>query len=215
MGNSNTLRLKGVLDRVMAITQAAKKEAVKPYTAMTDEEIVAAVQKGEHAAFSHIINRYQGKIYSYIFRLTNHADDANDITQEVFLKAYRHLHTVDTDRKFSSWIYRIAHNESVNWLKKRTRTKVESLDAHMEQGIQIPSTTDIAGQYVREEEQIEVRSAISLLPDKYRKVLELRYLNEFSYQEISKTLGKPINTVGTLINRAKKLMLEKIDKPEV
>lgn len=210
MGNSNALRLKGVFDRVMAISQAAKKQAVKPYAEMKDEEIVSAVQNGEHAAFSHIINRYQGKIYSYIFRLTNHPEDANDITQEVFLKAYRHLHTVDTERKFSSWIYRIAHNESVNWLKKRTRTKVESLDAHMEQGIQIASSVDVANQYVQQEEQIEVRAAINKLPEKYRKVLELRYLHEYSYQEISKTLGKPINTVGTLINRAKKLMYEKI-----
>lgn len=212
MGNSsNSLRLKGVLDRVIAIRQARTKEAVRPYTAMTDEEIVSAVQKGEHAAFSHIIQRYQGKIYSYIFRLTNHPEDANDITQEVFLKAYRNLHTVDTERKFSSWIYRIAHNESVNWLKKKTRTKVESLDAHMDQGIQIPSSIDVAHQYVQQEEQKEVRLAISALPEKYRRVLELRYLHEYSYQEISKALGKPINTVGTLINRAKKLMLEQID----
>lgn len=208
--SASSLGLKGVFDRVMSISRARAKANVRPYAEMKDEEIVAAVQRGEHAAFSHIISRYQGKIYSYIFRLTNHAEEANDITQEVFLKAYRHLHTVDTDRKFSSWIYRIAHNESVNWLKKRTRTKVESLDAQMEMGIQIASNVDVANQYAKEEEQKEVRAAINTLPEKYRRVLELRYLQEYSYQEISKALGKPINTVGTLINRAKKLMFDSI-----
>lgn len=198
-----TMAVRGVFDRVL---QAASKEQARPYTSLTDEELVSAVQNGEQEAFSHIISRYQGKIYAYIQRLINHGDDATDITQDVFMKAYRHLNTVDTSRKFSSWLYRIAHNESVNWLKKKTRAKVESLDAHMENGGQFASKVDLAETYAREEEQKSVREAIDALPAKYREVMDRRYLKQQSYQEISEALGKPINTVGTLINRAKKQM---------
>ncbi len=134
-----------------------------------------------------------------------------DITQDVFLKAYKHLHTVDTSRKFSSWLYRIAHNESVNWLKKKSRAKVESLEAHVEAGYQLADRADVAETYAREEEQAMVRRAIDRLPEKYRDVMERRYLKQQSYQEISEALGKPINTIGTLINRAKKQVLQYLE----
>lgn len=198
-----TMAVKGVFDRVLRSHAAATTE-VRPYTAWSDEELVSAVQNGEQEAFSHIINRYQGKIYAYIYRLINHTEEAVDITQDVFLKAYKHMNTVDTSRKFSSWLYRIAHNESVNWLKKKSRAKIESLEAHVEAGYQLADKTDVAETYAREEEQGMVREAINRLPAKYRDVMERRYLKQQSYQEISEALGKPINTIGTLINRAKK-----------
>lgn len=203
-----TLAVKGVFDRVL---KAREMEDVRPYTSMKDEELVAAVQRGEQEAFAHIIQRFQGKIFAYIRRLINHEEEATDITQEVFMKAYRHMHTVDTDRKFSSWLYRIAHNESVNWLKKKTRAKVESLEAHMEAGHQVASKEDVAENFVREQDQKRMRKAIAALPAKYREVMDRRYLQQQSYSEISEAMGKPVNTVGTLINRAKKqlqLLLE-------
>lgn len=200
-----TMAVKGVFDRVLQSVAESAKE-VRPYTAWSDEELVTAVQGGDQDAFGHIINRYQGKIFAYIMRLMNHADDATDITQDVFMKAYKHMHTVDTSRKFSSWLYRIAHNESVNWLKKKTRAKVESLDAHLEAGHQVAAKVDVAEDFARAEEQKNIRAAIDQLPEKYRDVMERRYLKQQSYHEISNALGKPVNTVGTLINRAKKQM---------
>ncbi len=199
--------MKGVLDRVWA-AKLKEAEDVRPYTVWTDEERVSAAQRGEEEAFGQIISRYQGKIYSYVYRLTNHGEEATDITQDVFVKAYKHLQTVDTERKFSSWLYRIAHNESVNWLKKKSRARIESLEAHVEQGHQVASKSDVAAQYMQEEEQRYVREAIDQLPARYRQVMELRYIHQHSYQEISVALDKPLNTVGTLINRAKRLMQE-------
>lgn len=200
------MAVKGVFDRVW--TSKKESDAARPYASLTDEELVALVQDKEQEAFAQIISRYQGKIFSYIYRLTNHREEALDITQDVFMKAYKYMHTVDTERKFSSWLYRIAHNESVNWLKKKTRVRIESLEAHVEQGHQVSDSTDIAAQYAQEEEQRKVRAAIDQLPDKYRQVMELRYVKQQSYQEISKTLDKPLNTVGTLINRAKRMLGE-------
>lgn len=178
--------------------------AVKAYKDMTDEELISAVQKGEDDAFEHVVQRYQGKLFAYIMRLTNHRDHAHDITQDVFLKTYKNIHRFDTERKFSSWIYRIAHNESVNWLKKKTRAKVESLESHMENGFQAPASVNIESELISKQDQEAVQFAIDNLPDKYKEVMELRYLQHQSYEEIADRLDKPINTVGTLINRAKK-----------
>lgn len=203
------LRLTSILDRVQLLTKESTD--VKPYVEMTDEELVSAVQSGEAEAYKHIIDRYQGKIYAYIMRLTNHREEATDIAQDVFMKAYKHIHKFDTERKFSSWVYRIAHNESVNWLKKKTRAKIESLEVHEEIGKQHPDTIDIHDELVRKEDRAMMRNAIDTLPQKYREVMEMRYLQQYSYEEIGEVLDKPVNTVGTLINRAKKKLAEAIE----
>lgn len=206
------LPVSNILDK--ALTASKEAEKVKPYVEMTDEELVKAIQKGDKQAYSHVVNRYQGKIYAYVMRLTNHRDEAYDITQDVFLKAYKHLHRFDTDRKFSSWIYRIAHNESVNWLKKKTRVKMESLESHVENGYQLEGKTDIHAEMIRKQEQHVVRKAIASLPEKYRKVMVMRYAEQLSYQEIAKKLDKPINTIGTLINRAKKRLASEMKEAQ-
>jgi RNA polymerase sigma-70 factor (ECF subfamily) len=198
------LPVSSVLDKALSLQRGKSETKVKPYVEQTDEELIKAVQQGDEQAFSHVVQRYQGKLFAYIMRLMNHRDEAHDITQDVFLKAYKNIHRFDTDRKFSSWIYRIAHNESVNWLKKKTRAKVESLESHVENGFQLAGSTDVHEQLVSKEAQKLVREAIQTLPNKYQEVMEMRYLDQLSYDEISKKLDKPVNTVGTLINRAKK-----------
>lgn len=211
--NIRALALPSILDQVAITHRSKAAEKVIPYREQTDEQLIALVQKGEQEAFAIILERYQGKIYSYIMRLMNHRDEAHDITQDVFMKAYKHLHRFDTDRKFSSWIYRIAHNESVNWLKKKTRVKMESIEVAMEHGKELASSEDIHLQLEKKQDQEIVREAIAGLPKKYREVMSLRYLREYSYQEISKKLKKPINTIGTLINRAKKRLLKDLPSP--
>jgi len=202
MSKTKTAILPNIFEKALSIHKS--KTAVRAYIDMTDEELVKEVQKGDDQAFEHIVQRYQGKLFAYIMRLMNHRDEAHDITQDVFLKAYKYIQRFDTERKFSSWVYRIAHNETVNWLKKKTRAKVESLDSHVENGFQLADATNTEKAYIREEEGSVVREAIESLPEKYKEVMELRYLKQQSYEEISKKLDKPINTVGTLINRAKK-----------
>ena len=203
--------LTNVFDRVLVQHRSATKEQVKPYVDRSDEELIAAVQNGESDAFAFVVDRYQGKIFAYIMRLINHREEAQEITQDVFLKSYKYLHRFDCERKFSSWIYRIAHNESVNWLKKKTRAKIESLDAHMEIGQEADAKVDIHDDLARKQERQIIRQAIDSLPEKYREVMEMRYISEYSYQEISKYLKKPVNTVGTLINRAKKKLLTELE----
>lgn len=204
MPKIKVLAVTGVFDKVLALYRSKVKEDARAYTELSDEELVKLVQKGEDDAYSHVVERYQRKIYAYIMRLTNHRDEAHDIAQDVFLKAYKNLHRFDTDRKFSSWVYRIAHNESVNWLKKNTRVKMESIEVREENGRQVVSATDVEEEYMQKEESETVKSSINQLPARYREVMKMRYLKQLSYEEISGELKKPINTVGTLISRAKK-----------
>lgn len=194
----------GVFDKALALYRSRVKEDARAYTELSDEELVKLVQEGEDDAYSHVVERYQRKIYAYIMRLTNHRDEAHDIAQDVFLKAYKNLHRFDTDRKFSSWVYRIAHNESVNWLKKHTRVKIESIEVREENGRQVVSSANVEQEYIQKEDSEKIKYSIRKLPARYREVMEMRYLKQLSYEEISSELEKPINTVGTLISRAKK-----------
>lgn len=195
----------GVLDRALVISRLKKKEEVRTYADLKDEALISLVQKGEIDAYSQVLSRYQGKIFSYVMRLINNREEADDITQQVFFKAYKGIHGFDTQRKFSSWLYRIAHNESVNWLKKKTKIKMESLEQQVENtGLQIAEKRDVHAELVKKEEQELIRQAIADLPEKYQEVMEMRYLDQLSYEEISEKIDRPVNTVGTLINRAKK-----------
>ncbi len=204
MSKTKTAILPNIFEKALSLHKIKTATITRTYVEMSDEELVSEVQKGDEKAFEHIVQRYQGKLFAYIMRLMNHRDEAHDITQDVFLKAYKHIQRFDTERKFSSWVYRIAHNETVNWLKKKTRAKVESLDSHVENGFQLADNLNTEKAYIKEEDGGVVREAINSLPAKYKEVMELRYLKQQSYEEISEKLDKPINTVGTLINRAKK-----------
>ncbi|PJA86681.1 MAG: RNA polymerase sigma factor SigW, partial [Candidatus Moranbacteria bacterium CG_4_9_14_3_um_filter_42_9] len=150
-------------------------------------------------------------------RLVGNKEEAEDILQNVFVKAYRNIKTFDIERKFSSWIYRIAHNEAINFLKKKNKrifvswedivTSKDKLETKSEER----SPIDI---WIREESRLQIQEALGHLPEKYQKVLLLRYFSEKSYEEIGHLIGSPVNTVGTIINRAKKKLMVVINLME-
>ncbi|OGI17304.1 MAG: hypothetical protein A2Z52_02855 [Candidatus Moranbacteria bacterium RBG_19FT_COMBO_42_6] len=182
-----------------------------------DNKLVSLVKSGHPEIYDEIVTRYEKKLFSYIYRLVGNREEAEDILQNVFVKAYRNIKSFDIERKFSSWIYRIAHNEAINFLKKRNKKKfiswediVASKDK-METKSDERSPIDI---WIRKESAIEVKQALEKIPEKYRQVLMLRYFSEKSYEEIGKMIGSPVNTVGTLINRAKKKLMSVINLME-
>jgi RNA polymerase sigma-70 factor (ECF subfamily) len=188
---------------------------------LTDNELVRLIREHDQERFSEIIDRYQTKLFVYLFRLVGDRDEAQDLLQDVFLKSYRNLASYDTNRKFSSWIYRIAHNEAVNYIKRRSLKRFipwESVTATKDQ-LDLSSAEEGAEDaWIRKEMNQAVAAAIDRLPMKYRQVLTLRYWSDKSYEEISEILGRPINTVGTLINRAKRKLateMESFDKDKV
>lgn len=158
--------------------------------------------------FSYLINRYQDKLARYIRRLGNaNHEDAEDILQDIFLKVYLNLNDFNQDLKFSSWIYRIAHNQVISHFRKRqARPEAHSLPIDGE-GLQLLAD-DIALEHQSDLslEREAINIALSKLDAKYREILILKFFEDKSYQEISDILKKPQGTVASLLNRAKKAL---------
>jgi len=156
--------------------------------------------------FADIIKHYQSPIRRYVARLgCRDTNDADDLLQDIFLKVYINLNEYDADLKFSSWLYRIAHNETVSFFrKKKVRPNILNSEELQQLIKNIAGDTDVAESLYKEEEVHMVREALAKLDFSYREVLALRFLEEKSYTEISDILQIPTGTVGTLINRGKK-----------
>jgi len=191
---------------------------VKIFTNLTDEEIVTSTLK-DPDVFLHIMQRYEGKLLTYIKRLTYcETEEAEDILQETFIKTYQNLNNFSAPLKFSSWIYRIAHNESVSYLRKKHRRPqiIKSASSDEFQLIEhLANDTDIHQEIQDLLRDEKLRGLIERLDKKYRDVLILRYFEEKDYQEISDILRLSIGTVSTMIHRAKKQLREVLEKEKI
>lgn len=167
--------------------------------------------------YKYIVERYEQKLLAYIKRMLYINDqDAEDILQEVLIKAYRNLNSYNPKYKFSNWIYRITHNEAVNFLRKNKNLRKNiPNDPNSDIFETLSSDIDIEKENMDDSQKKEVLSAISKLDKKYKDVLILKYLEEKDYNEISEILHIPSGTVGSLISRGKiklKNLLEKYGK---
>ncbi len=167
---------------------------------LTDEEIVKLTRTKNKEAYAGIIRRYQEKLMRYAKYLVNDDDKASDVVQNAFIKAYINLNGFDIKRKFSSWIYRIVHNEAINLINKHKKEKP------LFENIDFDSGVNIEKEYTQNEVRKMVRNCLEETPLLYREPLSLYFLEEKSYSEISDILRIPIGTVGTRINRAKLIM---------
>jgi RNA polymerase sigma-70 factor, ECF subfamily len=172
-----------------------------------DEEVVKLLQAGQPEEYREIVERYETKLLRYATYLVRDEDEAADVVQNSFVKAYMNLRGFDTKKKFSSWIYRIVHNEAINAIKKKH--KEISLDDN-------DWIKNIADGKESAEEEISraqtmtvLRQHLQDMPVTYSEPLELFYIEEKSYEEISDILHLPMGTVGTRISRGK-MALKKI-----
>ncbi|MEI7512091.1 MAG: sigma-70 family RNA polymerase sigma factor [Candidatus Uhrbacteria bacterium] len=186
-----------------------------PQTERTDEEIVAA-SLVRREAFGLLVNRYQDRLTRYIRRLgVSRSEDIEDVLQDVFLKAYRNLNDFDQGLRFSSWIYRIAHNTAMSFFRaKRVRPEGMLVDDGEEALAHVKSDLNIEIEAERNCDAEQLRAALGILDAKYRDILVLRYFEQRDYGEISDILQIPEGTVATLIHRAKK-RLHDVLKPIV
>lgn len=169
----------------------------------SDIELISLSLKDKEV-FSQIIERYQNKLYRYVRRISSFSDDhISDILQNTFIKAYTNLNSFDTSFQFSSWLYRIAHNETISFLRKNKKHIEATLfpDDSLEEFI---SDVDIEGQHGKIEDSEVLWKAIRSLNQKYQDVIMLKYFEHKSYDEISDIIQKPPGTVATWISRAKK-----------
>lgn len=165
-----------------------------------DHECVREVLAGNKEAYGLLIHKYENKIYTLLLRMIRDAQEAQDLTQECFIKAYHYLHSYDPERKFSSWLYRIASNLCLTALQARQKKQQHPGELEEDWLVDEDSPESIL---LKKEHVSEIREVIDALPDHYRMVLLLRYLEDMSYQEISDVLQIPMSTVQVRIHRAK------------
>ena len=167
---------------------------------LTDEEIVEKVRSNDSALYAAIIERYKSRLLRYAINLIHDEDGASHVVQDAFIKAYINLNGFNIKKKFSSWIYRIVHNEAMNALKKYQK-EVPILD-----DFDIESEEDTLKEFEQKETVAYVEKCLSSIPLIYSEPLSLYYLDEKSYEEISDILKIPMGTAAIRISRAKKLM---------
>ncbi len=177
----------------------------------TDEEIAVLVQRGNVQAFGILVDRYEGKMRRYAKKFISDREDAKDLAQEVFMKAYTNIQSFDVERRFSPWIYRIAHNEFVNALKKKLSEKIFPFDLDL--FFPHPAAQETAdGESYRLETKRMMDECLNKLSPKYREPLVLYYYEEMGYKEIADILQIPISTVGVRIQRGKGMLKSFIEE---
>jgi len=169
-----------------------------------DEELVPLILQNQDL-FLYIVRRYEEKLARYIMRISGLGkEDVEDLLQEVFIKVYQNLNDFDTSLKFSSWIYRIAHNETIsNYRKLKSRPVGVSYNDDPALANQLASKINFVKEIEKEYDAKIIRSVLEKMDKKYKEVLVLKFLEEKDYNEISDILQKPIGTVGAMINRGK------------
>ncbi len=167
---------------------------------LTDEDIVAKITGGDIDAYGELMSRYEQKLLRYVIYLTREQIPADDVVQDTFIKAYQNLRGFNPKYKFSSWIYRIAHNEAMNAIKK---------ERHINRNIDIDEIgetsheSDIINEIDKKILNTNLMVCLDGLDNKYREILMLQYFENMKYYEISDILKIPIATVGVRSARAK------------
>jgi len=187
-------------------------------SSLEDDALVSEALAGREDSYSKLVDKYQKSLYFHIRKMIKEVELVDDLVQEVFMKAFHNLNSYSNEYAFSTWIYRIATNHTIDYLRKK---KLQTLsidqpyktkDGDME--MQLPDesfSTDMP--VMKKERKAVVQEAIDDLPEKYRLVIEMRHMEEKTYQEIADILDLPLGTVKAHIFRARELLYKAlIDK---
>ena len=181
--------------------------------AQKDLIFVERAIKGDQSAYAFLMERYRESIYFTMLKMVNNSDDADDLTIEAFGKAFKKLDQYEPTYAFSTWLYKIASNNCIDFIRKK-KMKTLSLDATLEGEENSRKYEPVADTLTPEEEAIKSQKIIVMhkvvdqLKPRYKSLIELRYFKEYSYQEIAKELNLPLGTVKAQLFRAKELLYE-------
>lgn len=184
--------------------------------ALEDFRLIDMAVDGDEQAYAKLLTRYKRPVYHMILKMVRNVDDSEDLTIESFAKAFKSLHRFKKDFTFSTWLFRIATNNTIDFIRKKrintlsisntyTDDDGQSVSIDVEDGSLNPQEVAIKGQ---KEELIQV--FVNMLPAKYQKLVRLRYFNELSYEEIAVELEAPLGTVKAQLHRARELMYDLI-----
>ncbi|MCH7399046.1 RNA polymerase sigma factor [Belliella marina] len=183
--------------------------------ALEDFDLIdQAVDQKDQQAYATLMKRYKKAVYFMILKMIRDADDAEDLTMEAFAKAFKNLHKFKKDYTFSTWLFRIATNNTIDFIRKK-KLKTMSLNTTLSDDGGNSVTIDVEDddnnpqdEFIRSQRIEMVRVFVDKLPAKYRKLVELRYFQELSYDEIAQELDKPLGTVKAQLHRSRELLFE-------
>jgi RNA polymerase sigma-70 factor (ECF subfamily) len=188
----------------------------RDFVSVADRELVATAVRGVEGSFEELVRRYQRPISAYVYRMVGNYESALDLTQEIFIKVYSSLDRYRAEFKFSTWIYKIAHNAAVDHLR-RTATREQSLvvgadgdqfDLPIESNRLSPEQES-----EQRERRVEIETVVRALPANYRELIILRHSQDLSYEEIVEVTGLPLGTVKNRLFRAREMMRQQfVDK---
>ena len=170
---------------------------------------IQAAMKGNQKAFEKLFLRYKDAIFYFLLRIVNNRTDAEDLTLECFGKAFRNIDQYSTKYAFSTWLFRIASNTSIDFIRKKKKNiiKLETRDkSNMNSPSYESKTPSPEQQIINKQNARYMRQKVSQLKDRYRILIELRYFKEYSYDEIAQELNLPIGTIKAQLFRARKLL---------
>lgn len=184
-------------------------------SSLEDDSLVKKAKGGDEQAYSKLVEKYERALFYHILKMVNDREQVEDLVQETFVKAFDNLNTYSTNYAFSTWLYRIATNHTIDYLRKKKLNTlsiddpVKTKEGEME--MQLPDKSASTDRnIIQKQRQKIVQQAIQDLPEKYRKVIELRHMEEKSYKEISEVLDSPLGTVKAHIFRARELLYKEL-----
>jgi RNA polymerase sigma-70 factor (ECF subfamily) len=195
-------------------------EGTRSRNTTDDLALVERARQGDAKAHEKLVKKYRKSVYYMLLKMVNNADDAEDLTQEAFAKAFAALERYDTKYAFSTWLFRIATNNCIDHIRKR-RVQTVSLDTpyHSEEGDDIQfdvrdSDLNPNEQMLRKQRKEYIKQAVEKLPKKFKVLVELRYFQEMSYEEVGEEMGMPIGTVKAQLFRAREMLLAELKNME-
>lgn len=181
----------------------------------TDEELVAAVLRGERELFGALVERYQGRLVNYLYRLLRSVEDAHELSQEVFIKVYQALDRYDPRYRFSTWIFRVAQNAAIDEIRKR-RVRLVSFEGREDEAGEAREWEPESpargpyGELRNAERGGAIQQAIDKLPWEYRELIVLRHFGELSYDDIASLKAMPLGTVKNKLFRGRQMLKEEL-----
>ena len=187
----------------------AKLLSLKNIRDFADAELIASSIAGREDGFEELVRRYQRPMIAYVYRMTNNYDAALDVTQEIFIKVYNSRHRYKTEFKFSTWLYKIAHNAAIDYLRRNSHTDL-SLELESDDEVYERPVESRADSPEKLREQSEWRDSLNdvvqKLPAVYRELILLRHAQDLSYDEIAEITNLPLGTVKNRLFRAREMM---------
>lgn len=217
-GEPIALRMEAELERAADVAASAEVR----FTPSAEEQFLERLRAGDALAFNRLVEERHGDIYALLYRLTEDAEEARDLTQETFLQAFRYLANFRGDADLRTWLYRIAVNQARNrwrWWKRRRRDRTFSLDAPVSEENDAPLSAGLASdeglnperQALARERELALHTALKSLSRPYREVIVLRDIEGLSYEEVAATLDLNVGTVKSRLNRGRSELRRRLE----